>query len=513
MSGPVIRPMRHIVVGRVLIGVSLTLLLAAAAAAARRAHGRDGFDHARHAKLFPTCEGCHAGVTAPATGPRAGAVAASVTDAGFNPWPAPTVCAACHDGSIERRVDWAPPAELPRTNLRFDHATHRREAASERPVLVDSLSRCATCHIEAGRPWMQVRLASVTSCLACHGVSGGHLEAPDTACATCHLPLPRAIRLAAADVGRLPAPESHRDSAFRAGAHGRAALAGARTGSRPTGVSASCATCHARDFCAACHVNAPEVPVIQALAPDVRSLAITATLRAPPSHARAEFLREHGPMAQGPTCAACHTRESCATCHRESVPRAVARLAATGPGRGGGAVVTRRRPATHGADFSESHAAIARATPRTCESCHARAECVTCHRPDAGSAPGGYHLAGFLTRHAAAAYSRQTSCAGCHNQSTFCAACHERAGLVSRGALRAGFHDAKPGFLLGHGQAARQSLESCTSCHAERDCLTCHSANGGRRFNPHGPGFDAARLRRKNPGMCTACHGQAIPGA
>jgi hypothetical protein len=84
--------------------------------------------------------------------------------------------------------------------------------------------------------------------------------------------------------------------------------------------------------------------------------------------------------------------------------------------------------------------------------------------------------------------------------------------LRSNGPLHAGFHDANPGFLLGHGKAARQELETCVTCHAERDCLACHSAQGGRRFNPHGPGFDAERLRRRNPEMCTVCHGEAIPG-
>lgn len=470
---------------------AIGLTAAGAAAAARLARHADRFSHSRHANLFPSCEGCHAGILGNGAGP----------------WPAPAVCASCHDGAIERRTDWQPPAELPRTNLRFDHATHRREAAARRPALADSISRCATCHIEGGQPWMQVRLASVASCLSCHGVVAPHLEAPDTACATCHVPLPSAVRLAATDVGRFPAPLSHRDSAFRAGGHGRTA-----SGPNPSGAASSCATCHAREFCTSCHVNAPEVPAIQALGPDPRSLAITTTLRAPASHGLPNFILRHGPMAQRGSCASCHTRESCSTCHRESVPRAVAALAQTGPGRGGGAIVARRRPSSHGADFSESHAAIARAVPRTCASCHARAECLSCHRPDASTPSGGYHPAGFLTRHPAASYARQTSCAGCHNQASFCAACHDRAGLVSTGVLRAGFHDAKPGFLLGHGQAARQSLESCTSCHVERDCLTCHSANGGRRFNPHGPGFDAARLRRKNPRMCTACHGQAIPG-
>jgi hypothetical protein len=83
---------------------------------------------------------------------------------------------------------------------------------------------------------------------------------------------------------------------------------------------------------------------------------------------------------------------------------------------------------------------------------------------------------------------------------------------VATGPLKAGFHDGARAFLVGHGQAARQSLETCASCHAERDCLTCHSAQGGRRFNPHGPGFNPERLLRKNPEMCTACHGRAIPG-
>ena len=67
--------------------------------------------------------------------------------------------------------------------------------------------------------------------------------------------------------------------------------------------------------------------------------------------------------------------------------------------------------------------------------------------------------------------------------------------------------------LLMSGGAARQNLESCVACHAERDCLTCHSAQGGRRFNPHGPGFDPVTLQRKNSQACTACHGARIPSS
>ncbi len=478
---------------RRLLALALLLVCASGAvAAARLAARRDQFDHARHRALFPSCESCHAGVAT----------------AGATAWPAPAACATCHDGTIQRRTDWAAPAALPRTNLRFDHVTHLADVAAHRPAIADSAGRCASCHIQQGGQWMDVRLAIVGSCLACHGVTAAHLSAPDTACATCHVPLAAAGRLTASDVGRFPIPASHRDSAFRMGGHGaRAHLAGGPA------VASSCATCHAREFCATCHVNAPEVKPIQALASDPRSLAIATVLRAPDSHGRPDFIFSHGRAAGQGTCASCHTRESCATCHADAPPKAVMALHRAGAGRGTGAIIVRRRPESHGPSFADSHAAIARATPRSCAACHSRTDCLDCHRPDAASGAGSYHPAGFLTRHPAAAYSRQTSCAGCHNQATFCATCHERAGLVSRGTLRAGFHDAKPGFILGHGQAARQSLESCTSCHAERDCLTCHASAGGRRFNPHGPGFDAARLRRRNPAMCTACHGEAIPGS
>jgi hypothetical protein len=261
-------------------------------------------------------------------------------------------------------------------------------------------------------------------------------------------------------------------------------------------------------------VNAPDVPAIQALAPDPRSLAHTAELEAPAGHRDPAFLRRHGGQArkEAARCAVCHTQESCLACHTAS-PASVQAIPAAGPGRGRGATIRRERPTSHGLDFSELHAEPASARPQSCSGCHTRADCLSCHRPDAADAAPGYHPAGFLTSHPAAAYTRESSCSDCHNQGQFCANCHLNAGLVSPGRLRgAGYHDAKQSFLLNHGQAARQNLESCVSCHSERDCLTCHSATGGRRFNPHGPGFDPGTLLRKNSSMCSACHGSAIPG-
>ena len=76
---------------------------------------------------------------------------------------------------------------------------------------------------------------------------------------------------------------------------------------------------------------------------------------------------------------------------------------------------------------------LARWELQSCSSCHARPECLSCHRPDAADPAPGYHPVGFLTSHPAAAYTRESSCSDCHNQGQFCANCHLNAGLVSPG--------------------------------------------------------------------------------
>lgn len=471
---------------RVLIGV----VVAGAFAATGRARGgaiQDRFDHWQHRAVFPSCLGCHAG--------------ASDSSRAF--WPPQSYCQECHDGTVERTVDWRAPDRPRPTNLRFTHPKHAGLVAK---TAADSVIACRACHIAPGTDAMQVRRAVVPNCFTCHGIRASHFEAPDTACSTCHLPLVQAVQLTRAAIGNFPAPASHREPEFATGLHGKLASA-----ARP--VAASCATCHAREFCAQCHVSAPDVPAIQALASDPRSLAIRAKLNAPAGHADPAFLRQHGRQVRksAATCATCHTQESCLTCHVGS-PANVQAIPAAAPDRGKGAQVKRRRPESHGLDFSKTHAAPASARPQTCAACHARPACLECHRPGAADAPPGYHPGGFLTTHPAAAYSRESSCNECHSQTQFCTNCHVTAGLISRGALRGiGFHDAKQAFSLNHGQAARQNLESCVACHAERDCLTCHSSAGGRRFNPHGPGFDPATLQRKNSQACTACHGTLIP--
>lgn len=447
-----------------------------------------GFDHLRHRRVFPSCIACHAGAADP--------------DATL--WPAADKCAACHDGTVQPRVAWQPPAEERPSNLKFAHElvplmtrqTPRGEAALA----------CRDCHIAAGGDWMAVQRAQPEFCLTCHGTGAPHLASPDSLCQRCHLPLTRAAGLTEATIAAFPAPPSHAEAGF-VSRTGHGALA---TGTKDT-IASSCTVCHARDFCLTCHVDAPEQRAIQALGPDPRSRAIAVHLEAPASHRAPSFLTSHGALVRESArqCSTCHTRESCLVCHSAS-QKVSAELFSAGLSRGRGAQPVRHPPESHGANFASRHASPAAVKPSTCAGCHVRADCLECHRSTAAAGPG-YHPAGFLSRHPAAAYARETNCSDCHNVGAFCTTCHVNAGLSSHGPLRSGYHDASRAFLLGHGQAARQNLESCVSCHAERDCLTCHSAQGGRKFNPHGPGFDANRLRRKNPEMCTACHGNAIP--
>ncbi len=448
-----------------------------------------GFDHLKHARLFPTCIACHQGAEDP--------------DRGM--WPDSAACATCHDGTTRPLVAWRPPEAEHRSNLKFAHELvplMTRETAQGSQALA-----CRDCHSVPGGPPMAVRRATPEGCLECHGPGvRQHLAAPDSLCGTCHLPLVRAASLKAADIAAFPAPPSHQRPGF-VGREGHGALAKATKDS----VAVSCTICHARDFCMTCHVDAPEQPAIQALAADPRAQAILVTLTAPASHRDAAFLSRHGARLRedARACATCHTRESCLACHAPS-QRVSPRLHARAPDRGPGAQPVRRPPESHRENFSTRHGTLAATSPASCAGCHVRTECLECHRPSAAAGPS-YHPAAFLARHPAAAYARETSCSDCHNVGGFCATCHASAGLVGTGPLRSGYHDASRYFVAGHGRAARQSLESCIGCHVERDCLTCHSAVGGRRFNPHGPGFDANRMRRKNPEMCTACHGTAIP--
>lgn len=477
---------------------ALGLVATAAGAGLAVARSRDTFDHVKHARLFPTCVTCHLG--------------AAQADAPF--WPTREGCESCHDGRLQPFVDWTPPLGREGhagTNLRFTHSDHQRLARDRNPADSALGANCSACHTESGAPRMTVQHAVVGSCLDCHQVTGTHLAVADSACGSCHYALADARTLSRERVAAFPSPPSHQDGDFTMAGHGRLAV----VPGHPEAVAQSCATCHAREFCIACHVNAPEVPAIQALALDERSTALAVSLPVPASHAGATFERAHGADARrkGATCAACHTQESCSTCHLGQPPGRTAQLPTAGPGRGPGAQLAREAPATHTSKFRDGHGPEASARPQACQTCHVRETCLTCHIPNAAGS-GSYHPDGYLTRHPSSAYNRDANCSDCHNPAQFCQTCHKQSGLVSgvRGLGGKGYHDAQPNFIVGHGQAARLNLESCVSCHVERDCTRCHSSRGiGYGFNPHGPNWRPETVKKKNPSLCIACHG-TVPG-
>jgi hypothetical protein len=103
-------------------------------------------------------------------------------------------------------------------------------------------------------------------------------------------------------------------------------------------------------------------------------------------------------------------------------------------------------------------------------------------------------------------YGQPPECAACHSEEAFCRDCHTGLGFAAGGRTGAAFHDAQPDWLLAHGQAARQDLESCVACHSEATCLRCHSAKTGFRVSPHGPDFDPDHVADKSTQSCGICH-------
>jgi hypothetical protein len=475
------------------------------------AHARQPFPHEQHTGLFPLCIGCHLGIE---TGNRA------------EYYPTPENCSTCHDGVREDVVDWRSPG--PRAgNLSFEHTAHVRLIAAEGVAAL----ACEDCHVQPGAPRMRVEPPIPEQCFACHAHQATQ-HFVDAACLVCHVPL-AASDLPPARIAALPVPPSHERPDFLTEAHGLLATASAE----------SCATCHAREQCTSCHVlvvAGSPIDQIPAAHGRVAVALPAATYPVPASHLDPAWERRHGQVAEPQTCGTCHTRESCTTCHATPLPPAIAALPRAAEAAAPGALVLRRAPESHASPFFDTqHGALAAARPQSCATCHDRARfCGVCHEPGAPAAwngaragiavdtprpppapamaapraataprsPRGFHPPNYVLRHSAEAYGRRLECSNCHSTQLFCRDCHVSTGRGAIGRLGPGYHDAEPVWLLRHGQAARQTLESCTSCHTQRDCMQCHSQLGAFRVSPHGPNFDARRAQRVNPQICRACH-------
>jgi hypothetical protein len=511
----------------------LALLLVAALAtgswaASRRDESR--FPHRRHAKLVADCEGCHANV---------------FTKDSTLHFPSPQSCAECHNGTDEKRVDWTGPRVKP-TNLRFDHAVHDRETREAKDRV-----NCRTCHgITGDSVFMAVSRARVEPCISCHGHKAPEHLASTAPCATCHVPVARAVALSDSQVADFPIPDTHRAPEFIR-----------RHAPNGTQEIARCQTCHARESCARCHPNATSQRIVAQHAPDARIARLVSAKRpvypTPESHRRDDWVIAHGDSARRQTgsCANCHAQPSCRTCHAQGTGDAgkvirrlpapdaggapgvklvslLSDVAQRGPGEPTGQVPERRVASAHAtpgapadvendtlrigarrdssahlvrvhrAGFALQHGASASSGRLDCQGCHTQKYCSNCHD---GQGRRRFHAWNFVSRHASSAYGRERDCSSCHNQETFCRACHQGQGIATKGSRQVAYHDRQPLWLLQHAQAARQELSSCTTCHQQRDCLQCHSALG-LRVNPHGPDFDAARMAKRNKQVCRTCH-------
>lgn len=472
---------------------------------------RRAFPHEKHAKLFPTCAGCHVG---------------AFTGDGTKLMPPPSLCAECHNGTDSKRVTYTAPA--PRHDfLRFVHAEHATRVTSEGRA-------CQACHgARAEAPWMEVSHASPALCLNCHTHRATEHLASDSRCATCHIPLARTTTLTAEHIAAFPKPSTHTTQRFLSN----------HAVEKDADV-AQCATCHTRESCARCHVNAASVPAISKLAPDARVAVMlrgrAATYFTPDDHRAASWENAHGQAANAGTqrCGTCHAQPSCTVCHTGSIGRDVIkrlpdgrssvpgvqlvlpqRVAPVGDSRTANAAVlpvnrgrgktgaeasdtSRTTVRPHPVGFDKQHAIPAAAGRLTCEGCHTQRFCSDCHT---GASRRRFHVANFVSRHAPDSYGRDQQCQACHNTEVFCRGCHQTSGLASRGARNGAYHNAQPQWLLQHGRAARQGLESCVTCHKQRDCMQCH-AETGWGINPHGPDFDARRVSARARSMCARCH-------
>lgn len=435
------------------------------------------FPHAEHEGLFPLCTGCHEGVP---------------TGDGSEYYPEAETCQGCHDGVELERVEYRPPEPgAEPDNLDFEHPTHADEVDAAGDPALD----CSSCHARPGAPRMSVEPLEAEQCLSCHGHEAeSHVE--DAECTTCHVPL-ASTRLPTDRIASMTVPGDHVSGGFLREVHGRISM------DEP----ARCATCHTQERCLTCHVDGADQPAVQAMpaaGPELELPPMAASYPVPESHRSEDFERLHGPLSEEESCSTCHTENDCASCHLEPLPRTASDLPRREAVVAPGVSLMEDAPASH-ADpyFMDDHPSMAAADPGECASCHTEAFCASCH-----DAPqeAEFHPPNYVAQHFADAWNQTAECATCHDVAAFCRSCHVESGLGGQGRLESGYHDAQPLWLLRHGQAARQSLETCASCHTQRQCLQCHSTIGAFQVSPHGSDFDARRAFERNPGICLACH-------
>jgi hypothetical protein len=401
------------------------------------------FDHAGHARLGVTCEGCHVSAqtsTAAVDNLIPGEGACRGCHQIDRTQPTKTVpkgqgparCDACHGGDNNSETlagspnaratgpagqsptgaraitGWMPTsafdAEPPRVvlarpNLKFNHQLHATRGIA-----------CARCHASAAAEGMVTRadLPMMASCLGCHDG-----KQATTRCGACHLTEPdgrlkvklaTAATLAAGGSGLLEPSGSLRGL----DAHGPTFRRDHAQAGRD---ESYCLSCHRRNECTDCHGGVVKPPDIHP----------------------ADYVSLHAADARRnvPDCSSCHRLQTfCVGCHQRTgvssdpsggIPGTkVNNPFGTGtqvkqfhpPGwarDAAGAVIAAPRPT--------SHSVQAKRNIRTCVSCHREESCLECHSTDSTRGPSfsphGPNF-GATARCRFLAARNQRACLKCH---------------------------------------------------------------------------------------------------
>jgi hypothetical protein len=378
------------------------------------------FDHATHARLGATCEGCHTS-------------AASSTTAADNLIPAELACRGCHKidraqpakvvakGEGPARCDachvdaaghgWMPDGPLAqpprvvltRPNLKFNHRLHATRGIA-----------CTLCHTNAAGEAMVTRadLPMMASCLGCHNDKKGGTQATSR-CGACHLTesdgrlvvnLETPATAAVGGTGLLEPSGSLRgfdahSPTFR------------RDHAQAGHDERYCLTCHRRNDCVDCHGGVVKPPDIHP----------------------ADYVTLHVPDARRnvPDCSSCHRLQTfCIGCHQRSGVASdptggLPGVRATNP-FGTGTGIKQFHPPGWARDSAgvpipyarpQSHSVQAKRNIRTCVSCHREESCLACHSSNPARGPNfsphGPNF-GATARCRFLASRNQRACLKCH---------------------------------------------------------------------------------------------------
>jgi hypothetical protein len=328
-------------------GALLTLLLLAPSAVIYPTPS-DGvalrFSHAKHLAKNIACDFCHE--KAPSSRSSADRLN-----------PPEETCLTCHlrKNCADCHLGEPRATEVPRANLKFDHAAHAHKGVA-----------CTRCHGDLSRIDLAgpAQLPSMDSCLGCHDSRRARLHA-SSRCAVCHPGRADGTLETEFASGKLLPSGTLRGDAHSLDFRTQHAAV-ARDDEK------YCANCHHQDFCQGCHNGV------------VKPLDFHGN----------DYISRHAVDARrnSPDCNACHRRQSfCLGCHERL---GVVDLRSDGATTKFAPIGSRRFHPEGWSDATAAgnpahHAWQAVRELKQCVSCHRQETCLSCHGSVTGAGAAG----------------------------------------------------------------------------------------------------------------------------